>query len=139
MNKIIDTFNKTLKVLIKDLYNNYPSDALIYRAYKRVCLVIDYEPLIAIKNVGYYLIRYKDLIYSVDENDMATITKFFIENTYDSELKESVNKEKADLVQYIIPKAKECALKFNDERKKEYFNIIRDLLDGYIDYLSLTV
>src|SRR3989338_2325099 len=108
--EFVEAFNHSLKILVKDLAARHPTDATIHRAYKRMMTVISFEPLFVINSVGPYLYSYRTEIYSLESDDVET---FFLENDFDTELKRSINQEKAELVKYIIPKAKECARSLN--------------------------
>jgi hypothetical protein len=94
--------------------------------------VIAVDPLFVIDAVGPYLYSYREQIYNLDENAEA----FFLENDFDTELKASVNQEKADMVSYLIPKAKECARTLPPNEKEEYKALVVSLLDDYIEYLA---
>jgi hypothetical protein len=129
----VEEFNHDLKVLVQDLTTRYPSDATIYRANKRTMAVIAMDPLFVIESVGPYLLQYRAQIYELETNSSGVVA-FFMDNTYDSELKASVKSEKADLVKYIIPKAKECMRSLGDEGRKPYIDLVVRLLDNYIEY-----
>jgi hypothetical protein len=131
---IVGDFNHILKILTQDLARRYPHDATVYRARTRVITVIDVDPLFVIKTVGPYLYKYREQIYGLTD-DPATHT-FFLENTYDTELKAAVNREKADMVSYILPMVKECARSLPPREKQEYIGQVVSLLDGYVEYLA---
>jgi hypothetical protein len=132
-----EQFNHTLKVLTCDLARRYPNDAMVYRAEKRIMAVVDFYPLFVIDEVGPYLYKYRKQIFALhDANAAAAAEAFFMDNTYDTDLKASVNQEKADMVSYIIPKAKECARSLPALEKQQYIDAIVSLLDDYIEYLS---
>jgi hypothetical protein len=126
----VESFNHGLKILARDLVKRYPTDAMIFRAHRRAMTVMSIDPLLVINEVGPYLYSYRDQLYAFDE-------EFFLENTFDDELKASVNQEKADMVSYIIPKAKECARALPPAEKEEYKAIVISLLDDYIEYLAM--
>jgi hypothetical protein len=128
----VEAFNHNLKVLARDLAKRYPADAMVFRAQKRVMTVIAVDPLFVIDSVGPYLNNYREQIYNLDEKAES----FFLENDFDTELKASVNQEKADMVSYLIPKAKECARTLPPNEKEEYKALVVALLDDYIEYLA---
>ena len=125
----VESFNHTLKVLARDLAKRYPNDAMVFRAHKRSTTVIAVNPLLVIDTVGPYLYSYREQIYNLDE-------AFFLENDFDAELKASVDQDKADMVSYLIPKAKECARTLPPNEKEEYKALVVSLLDDYIEYLA---
>jgi len=128
----VEQFNHNLKVLTRDLSQRHPNDAMIYRAEKRIMAVIDLDPLFVIDAVGPYLYHYREQIYNLDKKN----EEFFLENTYDTELKAAVNQEKVDMVSYIIPKAKETARTLPPHEMQQYKDLVVNLLDDYIEYLS---
>lgn len=133
----VNSFNRGLKLLTRDLAQRHPADAMVWRAEKRIMAVIDLSPLFTIDTVGPYLYSYRAQIYAAASPDgLAAAEAFFMENSFDSELRASVNAEKADLVSYIIPKAKECARALDPEAKRAYIELVIGLLDDYVDYLA---
>jgi hypothetical protein len=78
-------------------------------------------------------LQYKDQIYNL-HTDAAE--SFFMDNTYETELAESVNTEKADMVSYLIPKTKECARGLPTQEKTQYKDMIINLLDDYVEYIT---
>jgi hypothetical protein len=133
----VNNFNHDIRVLVRDLAAQYPKDATIYRAQRRVMTVTEVDPLFVIGQVGPYLYSYRDQIYA-PESDRTAIEAFFMANTFDAELRESIDNEKADLVRYIIPKAKEHASTLSAAEKAQYRDIVVRLLDNYIDFLAAT-
>lgn len=131
--QFVESFNHGLKILVRDLIKRYPTDSVVFRAHKRVMTIIAIDPLFAINEVGPYLYSYRNQIYNLDQE---TIESFFFESDFDEELKASVDQEKADMVSYIIPKAKECARSLPPAEKKEYRELVVSLLDDYIEYLA---
>lgn len=130
-----EAFNHTIRALVRDLAEQYREDATIYRAQKRVMIATAADPLFVIREVGPYLYDYRKQIYDM-EVDAARVEAFFMENTFDAELRAGVNADKVDLVRYIIPKAKAHARALNAAEKGRYCKIVIDLLDTYVDYLS---
>jgi hypothetical protein len=133
----VENFNHSLKVLTRDLARRHPSDALIDRAHKRVMTAIAIDPLFVINSVGPYLYSYRAQIYNLSTPD-GSAESFFLENSFDNEIKASVDQNKADMVSYIIPKAKECARTLPPGEKQEYKNLVIAMLDEYIEYLAET-
>lgn len=130
-----DRFNLDLKALTVDLHDRYPRDAKIDRAYKQIMTVINYDPLFVIDTAGPYLFKYKEQIEALrTETSTLAIETFFLENTFDTELKQSTDMEKKGLVQYIIPKAKEPYRNLTLEERKPYRARVVRLLDNFVDY-----
>jgi hypothetical protein len=131
----VEAFNHNLKVLTRDLAARYHNDAMIYRAEKRVMAVINLDPLFVINEVGPYLYKYREQIYAIEQNSDA-IEEFFLERSFEDEFEGSTNQEKVDMVQYIIPKAKECIRSLPAGDKGQIKGLIIDLLDDYVEYLA---
>ena len=125
-----ERFNHNLKLLAHDLLKRYPNDAKIYRAEKRIMFVISVEPLAVIECSGPYLYQYRNQIYD------GAMTSFFLENEFDGDINASVDVEKADMVAYIIPKAKECMRNLDAETLEVYKELVINLLDDYIEYVD---
>ena len=129
----VERFNHNLKILARDLSKRFPGDPMVFRAQKRTMAVIDVFPIFVIDSVGPYLYSYREQIYSDKDNG----EEFFLENNFDAELKESINQEKADMVSYLIPKAKECARSMPPDERKEYRDLVVLMLDDDIEYLAI--
>ena len=130
-----ENFNHDLRALVRDLAARHPSDATIHRARTRVMTVTDLDPLFVIREVGPYLYSYREQIYAMEVNQ-AGVEAFFMANTFDAELRESVDQDKADLVRYIIPKAKEHVAALSTAEMAQYRDIVVRLLDNYVDYVA---
>lgn len=130
----VDNFNGILKNLTKNLSEKYPKDATIARAKQRIFLAVQLSPVQVIEKVGNNLFKYKDQIYNLTSGS----EDFFMENDFDVEVKAAVGRdaEKADMVQYIIPKIKECAKALPAEEKNRYKAMVIELLDEYIEYMT---
>jgi hypothetical protein len=131
----INEFNRGLKILTRDLAKKYPNDATIGRAQKRVATAVSAMPVYVIDTAGAYLYKYRTHIYNLD----IVAEKFFMESTFQDDLDECDDAENADLVAYIIPRAKQHAMSLPPESRDEYGEIIRNLLDNYIEYKALTI
>lgn len=125
----VNGFNKKVKLLTLDLQRRYPTDAKMWRAKERILLAIREDPRLIIEDVGPYLYRFREKIYSGDD-------EFFITNDYGSELKECTNMERRDITAHIIPKAKDTYLSLTDEEKKHYQELVVGMLDEYVEYLA---
>ncbi len=126
---IVEEFNRRIRLLARSLAEQYPSDATIARAQKRIGLAADVEPLAVLNTVGPYLYRYREQILAGDE-------AFFIENTYDAELREGVAADRVSLAAYIIPKVKEAWAGKAAAVKAGYKDTVVALLDLYLDFLA---
>lgn len=132
--KIVEHFNHTLKLLTCDLAKRYPDDAIVARAKKRALLVVSLKPMYPINKVGAYLYNYRDQIYNFNDSTI----NFFIENTFENEVR-NCDPAKVDMISYIIPKAKECALSLPPAEMEVYKSLIVSLLDDYIEYLAISL
>ncbi len=120
----IDSFNKKVKLLILSIYNKNKNDALIYRTKERVMLICNMDPKLVIDNVGKGLYKFKEQIYEMNE-DFALTHDF--SKDLNADIKDFSN---------IMDRLKEMWTALPSEDKEEYINLIQDLLDDYIEYLS---
>jgi hypothetical protein len=128
----VERFNRNLRILSRDLNRRFPNDPVMYRAHQRTTFVIEANPKFVIEQVGPYLARYNNEIY----NYSPEVERFFLDNPFDDELKEGVVAEKVDLVAYVIPKVKECAMKETPAMREAYRQIVIELLDDYLEYTA---
>lgn len=120
----IDSFNKKVKLLILSIYNKNKNDALIYRTKERVMLICNMDPKLVIDNVGKVLYKFKEQIYEMNE-DFALTHDF--SKDLNADIKDFSN---------IMDRLKEMWTALPSEDKQEYIDLIQDLLDDYIEYLS---
>lgn len=122
----IDTFNGNVRMLANDLVKRLPSDPIVDRVRKRIDLAIGADPILILRLTGPCLTKYYE---QITKEDVA----FFIENEYDQEIRESVDKGRLDVALYLLPKIKEIARGFTDAEKKRYLSIAADMLDAYLE------
>ena len=132
----ITKFNGLLRGLVADLANRNPGDAVIDRARLRVQTVIRYDPAAVIGLVGPYLFRYHEKIYALADLAAPDAEGFFLDNSYAEELAQGKDAEKIDMVEYIIPRAKQSYRTLGEEDRKQYRATVIALLDTYLDYMA---
>lgn len=125
----VESFNRNIRILSRELTKKYPSDAIIARAHKRVNTIVQAAPCAAIELAGPYLLKYRDQIYSPGAE------AFFLEKSFDDDLS-NLSRDENTLVAYIIPKTKECARTLPKEEKEQYKQLVIELLDSYIFYID---
>ncbi len=123
------SFNRIIKRLTVDLHARHPEDATIWRAKERIMLAIDQWPFYIIDEVGRYLYAYRKQILAGD-------AVFFMETGFDAELEAGIDRGQVELTAYIIPCVKASAMTLTLEERREYFQMVQDLLDDYIEYLA---
>lgn len=123
----MNKFNHLIRQLLKDLRRRLPNDTDVWRIDKRVGIAIDTIPSLVVDLVGFYLYRYREQI--IAGND-----QFFVENTYDFEIREAVEKERMDLTMMMIPKIKGCWANLSEAEKVDLRKSAKDLLFSYVDY-----
>lgn len=128
---VVDVFTGIIRRLAIDLSTHYPNDAIIYRAKRQILLAIDFDPIRIIKTAGPRLYHYREQIYAGND-------EFFVHNNYDEELKR-IARSKSDVTAYIIPKIKEAWGVSGEAEKIAYRESVRDLLDAYVEFLTLTI
>ncbi len=125
---VVGVFTGVVRRLAIDLSTHYPNDAVIYRVKKRILLAVDLDPIRIINTVGPRLYHYREQIYAGDD-------EFFVHN---KEL-EQIARSKADETTYIIPKIKEAWRVAGEAEKSSYRDSVRDLLDAYVEFLTLNI
>ena len=127
------SFNTNLKLLTKQLGVLYPTDPRIYRATTRIMTALSILPGAVIETAGPYLYKYHETIFNPDVSEAL---KFFTQNNFDKELETSNSEEDATMIQYIIMKTKMVVADMTEDKKKQYMQIVIELLDDYIDYMA---
>ena len=127
----IETFNSTLRILVRSLAGRLPNDVQITRIQKSIVLVIDTLPLYALEQVGPYLYKYKDSLAREDID-------FFLANDYQDELSAAKDANKRDAAAFLIPKLKECAASMSRDEQEECKSLALDMLVSYMEYLHCT-
>ncbi len=124
----VEKFNRNVKLLTTILHKQFSKDPIVWKIKGRIETGISVSPVYIMDTVGKYLYEYREQIYQGD-------IKFFLHNTYEEDIKKSVNEEKVELAKYLIPKIKEAYAVTNCEKRKEYQELVVELLDIYVDYL----
>lgn len=134
--KIMNNFVGTLKKLMNDLAKRRPSDAIVDRARKRLNTAADMFPITIMEIAGPYLYQHRKDILS---EEMATWQRFFTDpNAFKADLESAEDASKRDAAEYLIPKIQEIVGGMEDAKQSEYIEIVRDLLDDYMDWHILT-
>jgi hypothetical protein len=120
-------FNRIVKIFATTLGKQFPQDAFVARAQKRINLAVEADPVYILDNVGAYLVKYNKEIDGGDE-------KFFLENDYDAELRAGVKEEKVAEVKIIMPKIKDAWKTLDDKTKESYKRHVKEMLGHYLDY-----
>ena len=128
---VVDRFLRRVRVLVRSLEETFPEDATVVRAVKRIRFACEHVPAVVIRNIGYYLYQYREQVVARDLN-------FFISTSYDSDIQASVKQDKADFVQYLIPRVKDVVCQLDAEAQLEYSDIVLGMFDDYLTYLELT-
>jgi len=131
----VNAFCKGLRSLMKKVSTRFPGDVTVARTHKRVMFVTEADPLSTIRLVGPYLLSYQDQIDKLND-DYESVMTFFVESSFDDELREAVDKERTDLVMYLMPLVKQAVQTAPVAEKKSYANLVCDLLYNYIEYLA---
>lgn len=133
--KHIESFNRNLKLLVVNLVNMYPTDSKIRNAKNKIFLAINFSPVQVVEKTGRNLFKYKDHIYDLNDGS----EEFFMENSFEEDvvISSEGDSEKTELAEYIIPKLKECAKSMKDEDKQKYKKIVVEMLDDYIEFMTL--
>lgn len=121
---------RIIRKLVAELVRAFPRDATVDRVKKRLFLATDSCPIFVAETVGAYLFPYRAEVWSHDEG-------FFLENSYDQELRAAVSTEKVDYVEYIMPLVKNLwrAGTTPEDVKQDCRESVSRILDLYIEYL----
>lgn len=128
-------FTRRIQQLSADLARRFPADDLVARAHKRVGIAASVSHRAIVEQVGPYLLRYSEQIFCLDPTDPASLG-FFLDRDYAAELAAARDAEKADLVAYIIPRAKQCARDLPPADLATYCDLVVELLSLYLDFLE---
>jgi hypothetical protein len=128
--ELVDKFNRSVKTLAIDMVKHFPQDAQVYRIKERITLSSNVTPMFIIETMGPYLLKYREQICRGDHD-------FFISNSYDADLRDAVDEEKADMVNYLMPKLKDAFVGKSDDEKVSYMEAVQDMLDYYLDLILI--
>lgn len=125
-------FNSDLKALTRDVASRRPTDAVLWRAERRIATAIDIDPLMAIKAVGPVLYQYADMLTARSES--------FFQPEFDTEIQRHVaaaapESEATGMALQIIPRARAIMLELDGEKRTEYFDLLNDILDSYLEWM----
>jgi hypothetical protein len=127
----VNAFNSGVRRMIGDLSRRRPNDPVVHRVAQRVRLAIDTLPITVIDLVGYYLYQYREQVYAGND-------AFFVNNTYDDDIRAAVDQERVDLTMLMIPKVKDTWATLDAGEKQQLRELVCRILDEYIDYRLLT-
>lgn len=127
INEHVNSFLHNLKILVKEAYIVLPNNPNIYRANKRIHLLITLDPKMIIEKVGEKLFKYKDLIYNPNIDQIAHQLTF----------SEDIDPDSADLATLLISEITTCITTLTSNQKEFFRNILTDLLDDYLEYKVL--
>ena len=133
MQRCATVFNDNLKMLTKDLGVRFPNDPVVYRATSRIMMALSVLPMVIIESAGPYLYQYRAIIYNTE---YAEAIKFFAANDFDKEVRRAKGADDKSMIEYIIVKTKDLIPILPENEKKQYMDIVIDLLDNYIEYLA---
>lgn len=128
----VELFNRNVRLLARNLSSRFPTDHTINRAKQRIAAVVDTFPIFVIEHVGPFLYKYRNEIYHYDDD----VEAFFINNDFEEEKARSKDPDKAEMVDYLMPRAKECLRSLPPEEKKEYIGLFVEMLDAYLEWLE---
>lgn len=127
------SFNRTIKVLTREVAKRYPTDPTVYRMQQRVGVATEVTPLFVIDLVGPYLFKYRDQIYSLNG---AGNEDFFLTKNYSEEFSEAVDHSRIDAAVYILPKVQDLIRALPPAERGEYKDAVIGLLDDYVEYCA---
>lgn len=130
MSEIVETFLHNLRILINELKKILPmDDPVLYRANKRISLVIDFYPLWLFEETGKALYEYKEYVYNPETEEVV-----FTQNVFQKKVDIIQKSDVAELVVKVMEIIKKESKNVNKEHKLFIRNILIKLLDDYIEY-----
>jgi len=121
-------------MVARNLSRHFSTDANVARLLKRINLVVSMDPLMLIKLIGPKLYVYRDKIYDKG----AAAEEFALNYGFEDEIGKA-NSEDAEEAGYFIPLVQKYLLLASAAEKKAYHGIVVDMLDDYIEFLSLQI
>lgn len=135
---IVNDFVGTLKRLMKTLAETFPNDAVVARTQKRLQLAASAAPTRVLMVSGGYLFKYREYIYSGDEEVWSQFIDGEKRSAFDSDVAAAENPEDRSEASHIIPLIQGIAKGLDRKGRQEYHGVVQSLLDLYLDYLVLT-
>lgn len=133
--EIVESFVSAMRSLMADIARRRPGDPIIDRARKRLNMAADLMPVDVLMIAGPTLYEHRDDIYAEDN---AKWQRFFTTpDVFRNDLEQAEDVTKRDIAEYMIPKVQEIASSMTTAEQLEYIEIVRSLLDDYIDWRIL--
>lgn len=130
---ICEGFNGLLKRVIRDLVNARPSDPQLVRIQRAMGLIADATPIQCMEKAGRHLYKYREQILSNNSSG----AEFFSKHDFGCDVKVINDKNEAEMTGYALTQMKEHALTLDRQRIEEYREVLRDMLDYYLEYLEV--
>lgn len=137
----IENFNHNLKLLIRAISRSLPANATtaaiatVARVQKRIAVITESNPLMAVKIVGPRIFEYRDEIYGIDTADSASV-ELFVHRIGQRLAAADVSAEHADDAAQLIPLMLQTLRGISADECRSYCEHIMSMLDYYIEYLA---
>lgn len=125
---IMRQFGQTMGRLVEKLAARNPHEPNIGRLRDRMRLATSADPFAIIDAVGPYLMRFSGEIINRD-------AQFFVDHEYGAELAKA-HDTKAE-ASHIIALTKTAYQTSSEKEQSQYMDTIQDLLETYINYLTI--
>jgi hypothetical protein len=131
--EIVDSFVSVLRSLMNDLAKRRPDDATVGRVKKRLSIAAEAVPVTIIEIAGPVLYQYRDEIFS---GNRSTWKRFFTDpDVFNNDIAQSTDEGRRDIATDMIPKIQEIVGSMPSCQHDKYIEIVRDLLDDYLELL----
>lgn len=130
-----ESYNRGIRALSQIVLRAAPDDPLIQRSHRQVGLLLGLLPFAAINITGKYLLKYQEQVYRLEKGTEAD-DEFFLENSFDDDLRASTDEEKKRDTAEVIPRVKAAARAMAPADRGVIRGLVVGLLDSYLDYLE---
>jgi predicted Zn-dependent protease len=125
---LVEQFNRKVKMLSSTILNQDKDDILLQRINTAIYGVCKYNPVQVMDIVGKNMYKYKEQIYNSD-------TEFGLSHDFLQDCPDNIQE-----IKHVMDKIRSMwATKLNEETRCIFINLIQDMLDDYIEYLSLRI
>lgn len=130
LSDICDGFNSLLKKLVGDLVGHFSGDHMLIRTKKGLSLLANMTPVQCMTKTGEHLFKYRNEIMGDSSDD------FFDKHDFSSDIDQINDKDEAEMTGYALKKMKELVPKLEEKEIEKYREMLRDMLDYYLEYLA---
>lgn len=129
----IEGFNRHLRTLVRQVGERCSGDATVHRVRQRVMTALSLSPTEGVERVGPYLWTYRDQLSLAGEARDA----YFLGDGLAADLRAAGPDEASNPAGYIVARLRDLfRLGMKREEREEYYEMLAEMLDFYVDYLE---